>query len=195
MSKQTVNPQVSTEVYHSLIETRFGLVAVLWTIHNQKSSIRRIMLPNPGRTALERLRVEFPESEKSTDPGIGKVCEGIREFFAGLDIVFSLDSISLDLCSSFQQAVLRVEHEIPRGTVSTYQRIAARLGMPSAARAVGRALATNPFPIIIPCHRAIRSDRTVGGYQGGTAMKQRLLEMEGISFDDTGEVTGAEYFY
>jgi len=57
------------------------------------------------------------------------------------------------------------------------------------------ALARNPFPIIIPCHRAIRADGKLGGYQGGVAMKRKLLEMEGITFDDSGYVTARRYFY
>ncbi|MCK4795669.1 MAG: MGMT family protein, partial [Desulfobacteraceae bacterium] len=78
---------------------------------------------------------------------------------------------------------------------STYQRIATHLGSPNGARAVGNALATNPFPIIIPCHRAIRSDRSLGGYQGGLDMKRILLEMEGIDFDDTGRAATEDFFY
>ena len=79
------------------------------------------------------------------------------------------------------------EYRIPRGRISTYGRIAKHIGAPGAARAVGTALATNPFPIVIPCHRALRADGGVGGYQGGAKMKRSLLEMEGIAFDDSGK--------
>ena len=180
---------------YSLIQTRFGDVAVLWAISNEKSSIRRIFLPSPAQIAMDRLAVEFPGTEEKTCPAVHETGEAIREFLAGSNITFPLDTISIDLCSPFQQAVLRAEHDIPRGLVSTYGRIARHLGQPSAARAVGRALATNPFPIIIPCHRAVRSDRTLGGFQGGVAMKRKLLEMEGISFDETGRITGETYYY
>ena len=91
--------------------------------------------------------------------------------------------------------MLQAEHGIPRGTVSTYQRIARHLGNAHGARAVGTALAHNPFPIIIPCHRAIRSDRTLGGYQGGLRMKRALLEMEGIPFNDRGRIMTEELYY
>jgi methylated-DNA-[protein]-cysteine S-methyltransferase len=90
---------------------------------------------------------------------------------------------------------LRAEHGIPRGSVSTYQLIAAHLGRPKGGRAVGNALANNPFPIIIPCHRAFRSDRSLGGYQGGLAMKRALLEKEGIGFDRTGRVQAMRWHY
>ena len=69
----------------------------------------------------------------------------------------------------FQESVLRAEAtEIPRGRVSTYKLIAEHVGTHNGARAVGTALARNPFPLIVPCHRAIRSDRRLGGYQGGS---------------------------
>ena len=85
----------------------------------------------------------------------------------------------LEHCSKFQQKVLRAVSAIPRGKVSTYQRIAKQIGQPKAARAVARALANNPFPLIIPCHRVICSDGALGGYQGGLKMKRALLEKEG----------------
>jgi len=87
---------------------------------------------------------------------------------------------SIDQCSKFQQKVLRAVYAIPRGKVSTYQLIAKQIGQPKAARAVGRALASNPFLLIIPCHRVIRSDGALGGYQGGLKMKRALLKKEGV---------------
>ena len=106
-----------------------------------------------------------------------------------------LESSDLGTCSVFQQRVLRAEHAIPRGSVSTYGAIAAHLGASGSARAVGRALATNPFPIIVPCHRAIRADGYLGGYQGGVEMKRALLEMEGVSLTSDGRVVGASDHY
>lgn len=88
---------------------------------------------------------------------------------------YPLSMLRLGLCSVFQQKVLRAVYAIPRGRVSTYQLIARQIGKPKAARAVARALATNPFPLIIPCHRVIRSDGSLGGYQGGLKIKQALL--------------------
>ena len=97
----------------------------------------------------------------------------------GHDVEFELGITRLDSCLLFQQEVLRAEYKIPRGCVTTYGLIADQIGRPGAARAVGNALAANPFPIIVPCHRVLRSDMSVGGYQGGTDMKLRLLESEG----------------
>jgi methylated-DNA-[protein]-cysteine S-methyltransferase len=123
------------------------------------------------------------------------VAADIRRFLAGGEISFSLDFAAMSACPSFQQAVLRAEHAIPRGRVSAYGLIARRLGRPGASRAVGNALATNPFPIIVPCHRAVRSDGALGGYQGGPAMKRILLEREGVPFDRAGRVAVPRFFY
>jgi len=78
----------------------------------------------------------------------------------------------------FTRAVLRVTAQIPYGKVRSYQWIAERLGKPKASRAVGNALARNPIPIIIPCHRVVRSDGTLGGYALGLSWKRRLLDLE-----------------
>lgn len=101
----------------------------------------------------------------------------------------------MDKCSRFQQKVLCAEHGIPRGYVSSYHRIALYLGNPNGARAVGAALATNPFPIIVPCHRIIRSDGVLGGYQGGLEMKRALLEMEQVFFNANGHIFTGNFFY
>jgi methylated-DNA-[protein]-cysteine S-methyltransferase len=71
----------------------------------------------------------------------------------------------------------------------TYGRLADLLGHSGAARTVGTALARNPFPLVIPCHRVVRSDGELGDFGGGTGMKQALLEMEGVEFAADGKVS------
>lgn len=86
--------------------------------------------------------------------------------------------------TEFQQAVLRRAATIPRGEVRSYGWIAKEIGRPRAVRAVGSALAQNPVPVIIPCHRVVRSDGTLGKYSlGADENKRLLLEMEGIDVD------------
>ncbi|MGH7817699.1 MAG: methylated-DNA--[protein]-cysteine S-methyltransferase, partial [Candidatus Binatia bacterium] len=80
--------------------------------------------------------------------------------------------------SSFTQAVLKQTLRIPYGQVRTYKWLAARLGKPKAARAVGNALARNPLPIIIPCHRVVRGDGSIGRFALGSEWKKRLSELE-----------------
>jgi methylated-DNA-[protein]-cysteine S-methyltransferase len=181
--------------FHCIPETPFGPVALVWSVYRGRPKIWRILLSRSGVSAKHILKTSFPNSISSACVEIDVVAKKILEFLSGDDIRFSLDIIRLDLCSKFQQKVLRAEHGIPRGRVSTYQRIAKHLGYDNAARAVGGALANNPFPIIVPCHRAIRSDGTLGGYQGGLEMKRTLLKMEGVFFNASGHVMTNKFFY
>ena len=103
--------------------------------------------------------------------------------------------IALERCSEFQKRVLLAEYGIPRSWISTYGRIARHLRIPGGARAVGGALSRNPFPIIIPCHRAIRANGELGGYRGGLKMKRALLEFEGIELSQAGRVLTDRIYY
>ncbi len=189
VSKSRPDPNVC------FLESRFGSVAVVWSYCRLRPKICRIFLSRPGVSAEEAVGAAFPGWLESSCAEIDRTVEQMAAFLSGGDIHFSLDPVRLDLCSAFQQGVLRAEHGIPRGYVSTYRQIARHLGKPNGARAVGSTLARNPFPIIITCHRAIRSDRTLGGYQGGTEMKRVLLEMEGIDFDGSGRALTPKVFY
>ena len=159
------------------IETPFGEIIAVWR-EEASIKIQRIILPHLKDTVEE----EFPDVRKGENPVISSLLGNIVDYLMGKDVSFDLGLVDFGLCSEFQQRVLVAEYGIPRGSVSTYNRIAKHIGNPKAARAVGNALATNPFPLIIPCHRAVRSDGSLGGYQGGVEMKRLLLEMEGVSF-------------
>jgi len=176
-------------------DTRFGSFAVIWSDCEGRPKVRRILLSGPQLSARVSCRRYFPHAVVSSVPEISLLINKIESFLNGADVYFSLDIVCLDICSAFQKQVLLAEYAIPRGKVSTYNMIAGYLQNPRGARAVGTALATNPFPVVIPCHRAIRSDGTLGGYQGGLKMKRDLLEMEGIVFDDSGRVTVDGFFY
>ena len=183
------------QLFYCLRKTPFGPVAVFWSVYRGQPKVRRVLLSKSGVSARQLVKSSFPDFISSSCPEVDVVADPIVAFLTGDDIRFSLNMTRLDLWSGFQQKVLRAEHGIPRGSVSTYQRIARYLGNANGARAVGAALANNPFPIIIPCHRAIRSDGTLGGYQGGLKMKRTLLKMEGIDFDRTGRVVTNEFYY
>jgi methylated-DNA-[protein]-cysteine S-methyltransferase len=187
----------SLVIYPSFCEmdTPFGPVAAIWSVHQGQPKIVRIVLSKPGTPADKQADALYSDSIALSCPEIDSVMDHIASFLGGDVIRFPLDIVRMDLCSAFQQRVLRAEHGIPRGKVSTYQRIARHLGDAKVARSVGTALANNPFPIIIPCHRAIRTDLTLGGYQGGLEMKRTLLEMEGVKFNSQGRVVMGELFY
>lgn len=168
--------------------TRFGLIHLYWEASEDGPRVLRITLPirHPGRLPLSSEDLSIAQPLHC--PEMDQLVDRIVSFCDGSPIRFSLDLVRMDLCGAFQQRVLIAEHAIPRGEVRSYGQLARELGDPKAARAVGTALARNPFPIIIPCHRAIRSDGTLGGYQGGLDMKRALLEMEGLQFDPQGRV-------
>ena len=95
--------------------------------------------------------------------------------------------VPLDLrgATPFEQAVWRKTLEIPRGEVRPYGWVAAEIGKPAAVRAVGTALGHNPIPLVVPCHRVVRSDGTIGQYSmGGPAQKRAILRIEGLDPDD-----------
>ena len=181
--------------FYCLRHAPLAAVAVLWTLQRGQPKIVRVLIAPPGTPDADAVKSEVFKAQPGECLEIGQIADQLEALLRGEALRFSLDRILLDLCPDFQQRVLRAEHGIPRGRVSTYGLLAGFIGRPGAARAVGAALATNPFPIIIPCHRAVRADRTLGGYQGGLKMKRALLEAEGIPFDHKGRVAVADFYY
>lgn len=158
-------------IKYTEIDTQFGAIGVLWK--DSPPKVQKVILKKQETHDSWKL-------SKNIHPSIKDLLDSITLFLQGEKVNFNLNIVELNLCSDFQKRVLLAEYRIPRGSVSTYSRIANHIGKPRAARAVGNALANNPFPLVIPCHRAVRSDGSLGGYQGGLDMKKQLLEMEGI---------------
>jgi methylated-DNA-[protein]-cysteine S-methyltransferase len=102
----------------------------------------------------------------------------LDEYFEGRRHDFDLP-LDWQLIRGFHRDVLRITKKIPYGSVLTYAQVAARAGSPLASRAAGNALGSNPIPIIIPCHRVIRTGGGLGGYGGGLPVKRLLLNLEG----------------
>jgi methylated-DNA-[protein]-cysteine S-methyltransferase len=111
---------------------------------------------------------------------IARVTRQLEEYFSGRRDEFD---VPLDFAgvSPFTQSVLTATAAVPFGHLATYRDIAEQIGSPGATRAVGNALGRNPIPVIVPCHRIVRSDATIGGYTGGLGIKKRLLALEGIA--------------
>jgi methylated-DNA-[protein]-cysteine S-methyltransferase len=110
----------------------------------------------------------------------GEATRQLREYLEGERTRFTLP-LDLRWMSDFQREVLLAAAQIPCGQVTTYGQLAQRIGRPRAARAVGQALGHNPIPIILPCHRVLASDGSLGGYSArdGVRTKARLLQLEG----------------
>ena len=105
------------------------------------------------------------------------VARQLDEFFAGRRRDFDLP-VDLSLAHGFRRTVLDHLRAVPYGRTETYAGLAEAAGSPRAVRAVGSACATNPVPIVVPCHRVVRSDGTTGAYRGGVEAKAALLAME-----------------
>lgn len=181
--------------FYTLLPSAFGKLAIVWQETEGRSKVHEIGLPKK-RISREILKeMSFVDTHSIKSPAIKKLIKDIHYFLKGQAINFSLDIIALERCPNFQKRVLIAEHKIPRGWISTYGRIAKNLKIPGSARAVGQALAQNPFPIIIPCHRAIKSNGELGGFQGGLKMKKRLLELEGVKCSKNGKVITEKIFY
>ena len=123
---------------------------------------------------------------------IDPVAQAARARLGGEDVDVPVD---LRDCSPFEQRVLRKAAEIGRGNARPYRWVARELGAPDASRAVGNALARNPVPLLIPCHRVIRTDFTTGGYVFGGERKRKLLEDEGLDFAAIESVTRRGFRY
>jgi O-6-methylguanine DNA methyltransferase len=154
-------------------------VGPLWVAVSEKGLFAiEFDIPEAQFIAQVRRRAphaEFTRSEQRT----AEARQQITEYLAGKRQLFDL-SVDLSGLSPFQQSVLQVTAAVPYGEVTTYKQIAALLGRPHAARAVGRAEATNPIPLVIPCHRVLGSDGSLHGYggPGGIKMKAWLLKLE-----------------
>jgi methylated-DNA-[protein]-cysteine S-methyltransferase len=180
---------------YTTVPSAFGTLTIVWRQTSQGPVVRRVLLPGERIPAEDAVRTTYVGIRPLSNPVIELLTEQIQSFLKGNAVEFKVSLIDLGQCSEFQKRVLLAEHKIPRGWVSTYGRIARSLGVPNGARAVGRALSQNPFPIIIPCHRAIRSNGELGGFRGGLDMKRALLELEGLEISATGKVLTNKLYY
>jgi O-6-methylguanine DNA methyltransferase len=143
-----------------------GLVAIEWGL--SRTEFETYLLKRFKRTA-----VHAPER-------VGEAAGQLNEYLSGRQRSFTL-AIDWTVLRPFQQSVLQATCEIPYGETRTYKEIAEHIGRPHAARAVGRAEATNPMPLVLPCHRVIGVDGKLHGYgmAEGLKTKEWLLKMEG----------------
>jgi methylated-DNA-[protein]-cysteine S-methyltransferase len=168
---------------YALIETPVGRAAVVWSPGIQ-DKIVRIFLPEKNLSAA--IKAAFPGSGRADSEK--DLCAAILKWFTAGDWRFDNSLLDQSCCYAFQKKVLTETAAVRRGKVITYGGLAKKIAVPNAARAVGTALGRNPFPLVIPCHRVVRSDGALGGFGGGLPMKLKLLEMEGVEFDRHGRV-------
>jgi methylated-DNA-[protein]-cysteine S-methyltransferase len=147
-----------------LAATPAGLVSVTFTDGEIDAALERLARIVSPRVLHSTRRLDEPRRE-------------LDEYFAGRRRTFELE-LDRHLTRGFVRRVLDATARIPYGSVSTYGRVAAEAGSPRGSRAAGNALGANPIPIIVPCHRVLRSGGELGGYGGGPERKRVLLETE-----------------
>jgi methylated-DNA-[protein]-cysteine S-methyltransferase len=165
-----------------VFETANGFCGIAWN----DVGITRFRLPEKSAEATERnLRRHLPGAVTGTPPP--KVAEAVaaaQRYFNGEKIDFSAIELDLDGQEDFFKRIYAALRRVGYGHTTTYGTLAKELGAgPEAARDVGVAMATNPVPLIIPCHRVLAAGGKVGGFSapGGSASKVRMLELEGVN--------------
>jgi methylated-DNA-[protein]-cysteine S-methyltransferase len=154
-------------VNYAYLETPIGTLLIT----GDENTVRRIYFPKRGKAVKPE-----PGWRASGRGAVGKALRQLREYFAGKRAAFDLPLTPEG--TLFQQAVWRQLCEIPYAGTISYGELARRIGNPKAARAVGSANGANPLPIVIPCHRVIAGDGTIGGFGGGLPTKRMLLDLE-----------------
>lgn len=139
-------------------------------------ALRQVQIVWEGECVRRLSFVDAPSQEVSS-PATSKLTALLQRYFDGEMVSFTNVPLVLE-GTSFQHKVWKAIQAIPYGEVRTYRAIAANIGQPLAARAVGNAAAANPIVLLVPCHRVIRSDGTAGNYGGGHTRKQHLLALE-----------------
>ena len=160
-----------------------------------------IDLPELTRSVGEALQVE-PGAGQRVSPAAGRMVGPdaapaslwrrlLERYFAGQRVTFKLDAAAFaaaQRCTRFSAAVYAALATVPYGEVVSYRDLAVLAGHPDAYRAVGSAMARNPLPVILPCHRVIKNDGVCGRYGTDSSWKPRLLALEGRSVDANGKV-------
>lgn len=148
------------------VVTRRGLLTLLFEEQDQDGSLQRV---------ADRVTPAIVESQAA----VGFVRESLDGYFRGRTFRIEMP-LDRRLITPYQGRILNFAYGIPPGEVRTYRQAAERAGNGRAARAAGRALATNPLPVVLPCHRVTASDGGLRGYAGGLERKRFLLEHEGF---------------
>lgn len=164
----------SLDVAYRTIDTPLGALLMAAT----PAGLVRVAYASEGHDAVLAALADRVSPRVLHAPGrLDDVARELDDYFAGRRRTFDL-RLDLQLARGFRRVVLTTLPTISYGTTASYSAVAARAGNPRAIRAAASACATNPLPIVIPCHRVVRSDGSLGGYLGGARAKQLLLSLE-----------------
>jgi methylated-DNA-[protein]-cysteine S-methyltransferase len=167
---------LTQELFYCIFSTAAGWVGALAS----EMGLSRVTLPRPSASEAEEQlgdsinqAVNSPELFQDLTKRLGAYYDGHRVDFP--------DKLDFSTATAFQREVWSATRLIPYGQTRSYTWVAGQIGRPKAVRAVGQALSRNPLPVIVPCHRVLAIDGTVGGFSGGLEMKRFLLHLEGSS--------------
>jgi methylated-DNA-[protein]-cysteine S-methyltransferase len=162
------------DVAYRTVDTPLGTLLLAAT----EQGLVRVAYPSQGHDAALAQLAELVSPRILNAPGrLDEVARQLEEYFSGRRRVFDVP-VDLRLSKGFRYRVLTHLRQIPYGATESYAQVAVATGHPRAFRAAGTACATNPVPIVVPCHRVVRSDGSPGPYAGGPDAKRSLLTLE-----------------
>lgn len=164
-------------------QTALGWVGIAWS-ERGLVALTLPQLTEAGALSLLPVRGDaVPEESPGLD--VAALADKLRRYFEGNAVVFD-EPLDPTIGTDFQRQVWAITRAIPRGQTRTYGQVAREAGSPGAARAVGQAMACNPWPIVVPCHRVLGHDGRLTGFGGGLDMKRQMLVMEGAALSGLG---------
>jgi len=162
--------------FHTTISTAFGYSGLVY--QKNPFQIIKTILPYPDQrnllASIGKSKFELPNRHANAE----KVAKLIQNYFQGFPITPPWELMKMEPFTKLQQLVLHETANIPYGHQKSYKEIAAMIGCPKAFRFVGTTLSKNPFPVLVPCHRVIKSNGSYGRFGGGMEMKKKLIELE-----------------
>ena len=159
--------------YYYIFQTEAGWIGV----EGSSQGVCRTSLPKGSHE--DALKAFDPGNtyQEGTKDYFSSLVRDFTNYFRGLPVEFKVQ-LDFEGLTSFEKAVYQATMTIPYGETRSYGWIAARTGKPGAARAAGQALGRNPLPILVPCHRVLAANGTIGGFSGGLSLKEYLLKLE-----------------
>lgn len=168
---------------YCLFDSAIGWCGLAWN----EGGLVRLQLPDADRAATARHLRRRARAEEEADPSptVAQTIADLRRYFAGEPIEFSSVPVDMSQRGVNEQAIYAALRDVGWGRTTTYGALAQAAGLSGAAREVGLAMARNPVPVVIPCHRVLAAGQKIGGFSapGGTVTKERLLALEGVRLD------------
>lgn len=161
---------------YSIFKTRWGWFGLA----GDEAGLWRACLPLVDKDAVQSYLLADIETPVCSADVFAECRAKVKGYFEGVHVDFSRVPVNVLTFGTFAQVVLKTLHRVPYGKRLTYSELASSAGRPRAIRAAANAVAANPLPLIIPCHRILRKDGSLGGFTapGGVATKKRLLDLE-----------------